>query len=194
MRNLSVDTIPPLVKRALNLAEEMNAHCACSLESGRLLQLLTSHFQSGVIGEIGTGCGVAAAWIVSALSPATSFFTVEENPVGAAAARALFDPMLNVRVIQGHWREFLCTWRFGMLYAGSSSAREQDPELLLQSLRVGGMMIMDGLTPVGLLPLELQGKPDPVRDFWLNDERLLATEIMVSPNESVILATLAEGQ
>lgn len=186
----SLTNVPPLVKRALNLSEQINFKSACSLESGRLLRLLTSQLQSGVIGEVGTGCGVGASWIVSALSPGTSFFTVEENPVGAAAARALFDSLLNVRVIQGHWREFLYTWRFGLLYAGQGSGREQEPELFVQSLRVGGMIVLDGLTPISRLPLEMRDQPDPVRDFWLNDSRLLATEIQVSPAEAVVLATL----
>ncbi|MBN1149370.1 MAG: hypothetical protein JXA78_19065 [Anaerolineales bacterium] len=186
----SLMNIPPLVKRASNLAEQINFKSCCSLESGRLLRLLTSQLQSGVIGEVGTGCGVGASWIVSALSPGTSFFTVEENPVGAAAARALFDSMLNVRVIHGHWRDFLYNWRFGLLYAGRNSVRDQEPELFVQSLRSGGMIVLDGLTPLSQLPLELRNQPDPVRDFWLNDSRLLATEILVSNAEAVILATL----
>jgi predicted O-methyltransferase YrrM len=184
--------IPSLVKRAYNLAGQIHIECVCSRETGRLLQLLTSQIQSGVIGEVGTGCGVAAAWIVSALSPGTSFFTVEENPVGAAAAAALFENMLNVRVVQGQRRDFLSSWRFGLLYAGSKSGREEEPELFVQSLRVGGMIVLDGLTPIDRLPLELRDAPDPVREFWLNDARLLATEILVTPSEAVILATRSD--
>jgi predicted O-methyltransferase YrrM len=185
----SVVNIPSLVKRALHLAEQMNYTCSCSAEAGRLLQLLASQQQGGVIGEIGTGCGVAAAWIVSSLSSGTSFFTVEEDVARAASARVLFDPLLNVRVIRGDWRDFLTHWRFGMLYAGLSIAREQEPELLLHSLRNGGMIVLDGLTPANRLPLELRDQPDQIRDFWLNDPRLLATELMVSQEEAVILAT-----
>jgi predicted O-methyltransferase YrrM len=185
----SLTKIPSLVKRAYNLAGQINFEFACSQETGRLLQLLTSQMQSGVIGEVGTGCGVAAAWIVSALSPGTSFFTVEEDPVGAAAAAALFENMLNVRVIQGHWRDFLSSWRFGLLYAGAKSCRGDEPELFVQSLRIGGLIVLDGLTPVNRLPLDLRDAPDPVREFWLNDARMLATEILVTPAEGVILAT-----
>ncbi len=185
-----VTHVPPLVKRAVNLAEQMGFDCYCSQEAGRLLQLLTSQLQSGVIGEVGTGCGVAAAWIVSALSPGTSFFTVEEDSVGAAAASALFTHMLNVRVIQGDWRDFLCNWRFGLLYAGSNSARADEPELFIGSLRPGGMIVIDGLTPLNRVPLEMRSDPDPLRDFWLNDPRLLSLELMISESEAVILATL----
>jgi len=184
--------IPPLVTRAMKLAEQMNYTCPCSVESGRLLQLLASQLQSGVIGEIGTGCGISAAWIVSALSPGTSFFTVEENPLRAAAARALFDPLLNVRVIHGSYTDFLRNWRFGLLYAGQSSESRPEPEVFVHALRTGGLLVLDGLTPEDRVPLEMRSQPDPVREFWLNDSRLLATEILISPDEAVILATLID--
>lgn len=185
----SMTSIPPLVKRALNLAEQMEYSTSCSNDAGRLLQLLAGSFQSGVIGEIATGCGVGAAWIVSALSPSTSFFTVEADPTRAAAVRALFDPFLNVRVIHGDWREFLQKWRFGMLYAGANSNRADYPEILLQALREGSLIVLDGLPPQGKVTLRSRQEATRVRDFWLNDRRIIATEVQVSPTEAVILAT-----
>ena len=38
------------------------------------------------VAEIGTGCGVGAAWIVSALDPGVTFVTVERDASLAAAA------------------------------------------------------------------------------------------------------------
>lgn len=187
----ALNYVPPLVKRAINLAEQMGSKNWCSPETGRLLQLLAAQLPSGVIGEIGTGCGVGAAWIVSALSPGTSFFTVEEEPVFAAAARALFDPLLNVRVIQGSRCEFLGNWRFAMLFAGKASGREDQPELFLEALRQGGLIVLDSLTPYERMAPSQREDADPVRSFWLNDPRLLATELQVSAVESVILASRA---
>ena len=181
--------IPPLVRRAQNLAEQMEYSGSCSNETGRLLQLLTSSFLSGVIGEIATGCGVGSAWIASGLAPSTSFFTVEIDDARAAATRALFEPLFNVRVVHEDWREFLQNWRFGMLYAGASSYRADYPELLLQSLREGGLIVLDGLPPPGRVSIRSRQEAARVRDFWLNDPRLLASEIEVSPTEAVILAT-----
>ena len=184
--------IPPLVRRAINVAEQMEYTGSCSNETGRLLQLLTSTYTSGVIGEIATGCGVSSAWIVSSLIPSTSFFTIEVDTARAAAARALFEPLLNVRVIQGDWRGFLQNRQFSMLFAGANSTRVDYPELLLQSLREGSMIVLDGLPPEGRVSLRSRLEAGRVRDFWLNDSRLVATEIQVSPVESVILATRVE--
>ena len=184
--------VPPLVKRAVNLAEQMHHAITCSLEAGRLLQLLASHLQSGVVGEVGTGCGVAAAWIVSSLSAGTSFFTVESDPAQAAAASALFGSLLNVRVVQGDWRELLGNWHFSLLYAGKASPRAEEPEMFVRALRLGGMLVLDGLTPQDRVPLELRAQLDPIREFFFNDSRLLATEILVSSQEAVLLATFLD--
>ena len=185
----AVTHVPPLVKRAINLAEQMEYTGSCSNETGRLLQLLTGTYLSGVIGEIAAGCGVGSAWIVSALAPSTSFFGVEADIARAAAARALFEPLLNVRVIHGDWREFLQNWHFGMLFAGANSTRADYPEILLQSLREGSMIVLDGLPPQGRVSLRSRQEAARIRDFWLNDPRLIAAEIQVSPVESVLLAT-----
>ena len=190
MRNHRGNTsIPHLVKRALNLAEQMEYTGSCSNETGRLLQLLASSFLSGVIGEISTGCGVAAAWILSALAPSTSFFSVEADVARAAATRALFEPLLNVRVIQGDWREFLHNWRFGMLFASAAGNRSEYPELILKSLQQGSLLVLDGLPPPGKVSLRSRQEAGRVRDFWLNDPRVLSMEIDVSATEAVIIAT-----
>ncbi len=161
--------IPSLVQRAENLAEQMNYPDSTSRDAGRLLQLLSSQFLSGVLGEIGTGCGVASAWMVSALTPGASFFTVEANIARAAAARALFEAYPNVHVVQGDWRELLRLGQFSLLYAGLESPRLSEPERLLQTLRPGGMLVLDRLNPVEQLPLDLRKKPDKLRKFFLND-------------------------
>ena len=181
---------PALVKRAMNLAKQVGCEKVCSVETGRLLQLLASQIPSGVIGEIGSGCYVASAWIASALSPATSFFIVESNAAAAAASGALFAPLLNVRVVHSKWREFLEYWRFSMFYASPYTSRADEPERFLHALRAGGLMVIDGLTPLHSLSQETGQHQDALRDFWLNDERLIATEMMVSVDEAVILATL----
>jgi predicted O-methyltransferase YrrM len=63
---------------------------SCIAEVGRLLSVLASHIQGGVVGEIGTGTGVGAAWMLSHLAPSTRFVTVEADAARATAARDLF--------------------------------------------------------------------------------------------------------
>lgn len=60
-------TIPALVVRALALAEARGFRNSSCPETGLLLHGLASTVTTGRIGEIGTGCGVGTAWMLSAL-------------------------------------------------------------------------------------------------------------------------------
>ena len=60
-----VDEISPHVWSALDLAARLAFAHSCTMETGRLLAVLAATARNGTIGEIGTGCGVAAAWIAS---------------------------------------------------------------------------------------------------------------------------------
>ena len=186
----STTYVPPLVRRSNNLASQMGYTLSCSNQVGRLLQFLVSQYQSGVIGAIGTGCGSESAWMISALLPGTSFFTVEADPALAAVARALFENYPNVRVLHGNWQSLLRYRPFGLIFTRVQFVPPEAYEVLFQSIRAGGVIALGGLEPQKELPIELQSdEPDVVRDFWLNDPRLLATELQVSPNEAVIMVS-----
>jgi len=58
----------------------------------------------------------------------------------------------------------------------------------VEALRPGGLIVLDDLTPEEHWPAEWRGKPDTVRERWLHDPRLAATEVRVAPTMAVILA------
>jgi predicted O-methyltransferase YrrM len=179
---------PFLVDQATALADQMGfAHSSC-VEVGRLLHVLVRQYQRGTIGEIGTGCGVGAAWIISALAPVTGFVTVELDPGCARAAQALFAPFPKVRVIRGDWHDILPYGPFVLLFADGGQAKQTEPDVLLHALEPGGLLVLDDLTPREHWPPNWRSRPDPVRDYWLNDPRVAATEIRVTPTSAVILA------
>ncbi len=185
----AITVVPPLVERAMDLAERLGFTQSCWPEVGRLLAVLTSSVRGGTIGETGTGCGVGTAWMASALSPDTQLLTVELDAERAEAARELFESVPNIRVLQGDWHELLSYDPFDMVFVDGGSGKREEQEVVLDALRPGGLVVLDDLWPQGMKPSELRGKPDPVREFWLNDPRLAATEILTGPRMAVILAT-----
>lgn len=190
MRSYRATTdVPPLVERASALAGRLGFTQSCWPEVGRLLAVLASGVRSGVIGETGTGCGVGTAWMASALSPDTRLLTIELDAERAEAVREVLDPAPNVGVLQGDWRELLPHGPFDMLFVDGGSGKRQEQEAVLDALRPGGLVVLDDLWPEGIEPPELRGQPDPVREFWLDDPRLAAAEILTGPRMAVILAT-----
>jgi predicted O-methyltransferase YrrM len=171
---------PPLVTRALALAEATGFEISCDPEVGALLHVLASSRGRLRVAEIGTGCGVGSAWIVSGLAPETPFFTAELDPGRAAAVRELFAGDENVHVLEGDWRETLPPEApFDLLFVDGGKAKWNGEEVI-SLLAPGGVAVIDDLTP------GLAG--DPVREFWLGDPRLAAVEVLTRPESAAIVA------
>ena len=176
--------LPPLVEKALALTERLGFERSCSPEVGRLLHVLAASCGRERVAEIGTGTGVGAAWMVSALSPETPFFTAELDPKRAAAAQELFGADQNVHVLEGDWRELLPPeGPFDLVFfdAAKQLRPREDGELAAGLLAPGGIAVLDDLT------LGRAGS-DPVREFWLGHSDLAATEILTTPESAAILA------
>jgi predicted O-methyltransferase YrrM len=170
--------LPPLVRRALELERELGFERSCTPEVGRLLHVLAGERARERVAEIGSGAAVGAAWIVSALPPATPFCTAELDRARAAAARELFRDDPNVRVLEGDWRETLPPEApFDLLFydAAKQLRPREDGELALGLLAPGGLAVLDDLTP-------------PVREFWLAHEAVAATEVLTTAGDAAILA------
>ena len=172
---------PPLVRRALELAAQLGFERSCSPETGALLHVLASTAGRRRVGEIGTGAGVGAAWIVSALDPAVPFVTVEEDPDRAAAAARLFAEDENVRVLVGNWRATLPEQApFDLLFVDGADAKD-DVETMLRLLAPRGVAVLDDFTPG-------RPGPDPRREAWLAHPELAAVEIATAPDAAAIVA------
>jgi predicted O-methyltransferase YrrM len=162
-------------------------------EVGRLLAVLIAARPRGRFAEIGTGCGVGSAWIVDALGPEASFFTVEVDNDGAAAASRLFADHPNVRVLHGDWHELLPPEApFDLLFFDGGHWKRGDvpaeSEQALSLVAAGGIIVIDDLIPKSLWPEEWRGRPDPPREFWLDHPDLAAAEILTTPESAAIIA------
>jgi predicted O-methyltransferase YrrM len=175
--------VSELVERAERLARELGFTRSCIPEVGRLLRVLTPGRSR--VGEIGTGTGVGAAWIVSTLDEGASFVTVEFDEERAAAAAHLFAGLRNVRVLHGDWHRVMPREApFDLLFydGGGKQRPDHDGQQVVDLLEPGGLVVMDDLTPG-------RTGPDPVRAFWLGHSELVGTEILTTPGTAAILAS-----
>lgn len=172
---------PPLVGRAVALAERLGFVASCRPEVGRLLHVLAAERGRSRVAEIGTGCGVGTAWIASALAPAVPLVTAEIDPALAAAAANLFRDDPNVCVLAGDWRAVLPPEApFDLVFVDGGRAKEAGDEVL-GLVTPGGTVVIDDLTPG-------RPGPDPVRKFWLERDDVAATELLTSPVSAAIVA------
>ncbi len=165
-------------------------------EIGRLLAVLVAERPRGRFAEIGTGVGVGSAWVVDALGPEASFVTVELDADRAAAAARLFAEHPNVRVLEGDWHDLLPPEApFDLLFFDGGAWKRLPAEEVgaegsraLELVAPGGTVVIDDLTPEALWPEEWRGRPDPAREFWLDNADLVAVELLTTPTTAAILA------
>jgi predicted O-methyltransferase YrrM len=165
-------------------------------EIGRLLAVLAASRPRGRLAEIGTGTGVGSAWIASTMGNEASLVTVEVDDDRAAACARLFADVPNVRVLHGDWHEVLPPEApFDLLFFDGGGWKRSPPhqmraesERALELVAPGGIVAMDNLTPEELWPPDAPDWPDALREFWLRNDVLAATEIRTTPDTSAILA------
>ncbi|KGR78041.1 O-methyltransferase [Ureibacillus manganicus] len=180
--------IPELVQATKKLAKSNGFEHSCSDEAGRLLAVLVGQVAKGKILEIGTGFGVGSSWILSAISQAVQFISVDYS-------KEKIDIVANsinhsqVEFVYGDWKDVIPKGPFQFIFADAQAAKVTEAQVLIDTLNVGGMIFMDDFTPEEHFPDEWKGKPDKVREFWLNHQELIVTEIYLTPKTSAILAT-----
>jgi predicted O-methyltransferase YrrM len=165
-------------------------------EVGSLLGALAASRPDGRLAEIGTGTGVGAAWIVSAMGPEASFVTAEAADDRAAACAELFAGLPNVRVLHGDWHEVLPPQApFDLLFFDGGGWKRSPPQQMraeseraLELVASGGVVVMDNLTPEHLWPADWPPWPDALREFWLGSDSFVATEVLTTLDSSAIVA------
>jgi predicted O-methyltransferase YrrM len=161
-------------------------------EVGRLLATLTAARPGGRIGEVGTGAGVGAAWIASALAGGAIFVTVELDEARAAAAASLLAGEAGCTALRGDWRAALPPHGpFDLLFFDGAQWK-RDPEreapLAVELLAPGGLLVIDDLTPVELWPREWRGQPDRAREWLATNPLLRCVEVRTTAATAAVIA------
>lgn len=176
------------VGAARRAAEVAGFTLSCSDATGRLLRLLAARCRDGLLLEVGTGCGVGAAWIVSGMGPGCRLHTFELDERRAHVARDVLGPLGRVEVHTGDWRAVDLGAPVELAFVDARSGKWEDQQAIVDRLAPGGVVVMDDLTPQHVLDWD----DDPVRDWWTSHPDLVTTEVLVSPREAVLLATWSD--
>jgi predicted O-methyltransferase YrrM len=197
---MTIDELPPLVARANALAREMGfpltrqeaapgGASACLPGVGVFLAVLAAGCHGGRIAEAGTGVGVGAAWMASAMPAGCTLVTVESDGRLAAAAAALLAADDRVEVVHGDaWAVLPARGPFDLLFADGGTREQVSWGGLVDLLAVGGRLVADDVTPVQALPPDspLLGD-DPKRRLFSSDPRLVSAEVVLPDLQNSLL-------
>jgi predicted O-methyltransferase YrrM len=201
-----MDEIPPLVERARAVARQVgfpltrqeagpDRPSACLPGVGRFLAVLAAGCRAGRIGEIGTGAGVGAAWMASAMPADCVLITAEIDPRLAAAASRLLAADPRVEVLTGDAREVLARrGPFDLLFADGGWRDPAGLATLVDLVRVGGRVVMDDVTPALARPLgSASPEPDVKRQLFFGDPRLISAEVVLPDLRNSLLVGTRRG-
>ena len=184
--------VPPMVASAVSDAVELGFELCVRPEIGRLLAVLAGGLgPDAIVGEAGTGTGAGLGWMVSAARPDVQFVSYELDADRAASAQRLFADYPNVTVVAGDAAGLFDHAPFDLLVLdggpfGGKKPGEQpiDPVPLLKA---GAAITIDDMTPTKQWPPHFEGQVDEPRVHWVEHPSLVATEIDVAPDLSVIV-------
>jgi predicted O-methyltransferase YrrM len=201
-----MDEIPPLVERARAVARQVgfpltrqeagpDRPSACLPGVGRFLAVLAAGCRAGRIGEIGTGAGVGAAWMASAMPADCVLITAEIDPRLAAAASRLLAADPRVEVLTGDAREVLARrGPFDLLFADGGWRDPAGLATLVDLVRVGGRVVMDDVTPaLARPPGPASPEPDVKRQLFFGDPRLISAEVVLPDLRNSLLVGTRRG-
>jgi predicted O-methyltransferase YrrM len=150
---------PRLVWAAVEATRRAGFDKACTPEAGGLLQGLAAERSGLRVLEIGTGCGVGSAWLLSGMDQSSRLVTVEVDRALAAVAERVLRADARARVLAGDWRLVKALRPFDLIFVDVHAAKE-DPLPVLELMAPGAVCVFDDMTPGH------DAAGDPVRLLW----------------------------
>ena len=183
---------PELVKRAVAAARAIgfpvtrddpgHGRGSASLPgTGRFLAMLAAGCVGGRIAELGTGAGIGAAWMASAMPADCTLVTAELDPDRAAAAARVLAGDARVTVLAGDAASLIADRGPYDLIFADSGVRDADAFAALAGLlKPGGRIVMDDVTPVAVLPADSRLRDrDVKRELFAGQPGLTWTEVVL---------------
>src|SRR5258707_4406425 len=152
---LDPDTFqPPTIVQKIEEATHAIGFTMCSdLLTGSLLRTLAATKPGGEILELGTGTGLASAWLLDGMNAAARLTTVDRNQQRAAIARQFLEQDARITFVTMEGNSFIDTMTqqgktFDLIFADMSPGKFEHLREVLQLLKIGGMYIVDDLLPL----------------------------------------------
>ena len=172
--------VPERVRMAEARSREAGFGLSCDAGTGALLAVLAAAVPpGGRILELGTGAGVGLSWIVDGLGGRddVEVVSVELDPATAEVAAGLGWPD-GVRVVVGDALAHVDRpERWDLVFADAQGGKWEVLADTVRSLRPGGVLLVDDMTPDAFMDDEHRDKTAEVRAHLLASPELTAVEI-----------------
>jgi len=184
---LSDDTTPPppawreIEARSRRLGFDMPSEA----ETGVMLRLLAASKPQGRLLELGTGTGLATAWLLDGMGREASLVSLDNDDRVQAVARAVLDGDPRVTFVIGDGLDYVRAQppaSFDLIFADAWPGKYDGLDKALALLRPGGLYVVDDMSPRSNWPEGHQPRVDA-----------LATRLKSHSDLATVALTWASG-
>jgi predicted O-methyltransferase YrrM len=150
MNDLSYVQPPATLAHILKRTAELGFELASEDRTGALLRTLAASKPGGRFLELGTGTGVATAWVLDGMDAASELFSIDVNPDLQAAAGEALGHDSRLKLISGDAVAFLQRQpasSFDFVFADALRGKYEGLDDALRVVRPGGFYIIDDMLP-----------------------------------------------
>ncbi len=159
-----VVSIPEVYQKIKEATDELKFNMASDLQTGSLLKTLVASKPSGKFLELGTGTGLATAWIAAGMDEHSSLISVDNNGLLIDVAKKyISDKRVEFIVADGY--EWILNNRqnkFDLIFADAMPGKYDLFEETIGMLNQNGFYIIDDMLPQPNWPA---GHDERVNDF-----------------------------
>jgi predicted O-methyltransferase YrrM len=176
MDDLSYIRPPAALASILERTQALSFNMASEPRTGALLRTLAASKPSSRLLELGTGTGIATAWLLSGMDRNSTLTSVDLDPQVQAVARACLgsDPRLSlVTEDGGAFLRRQSRQSFDLVFADAMPGKYEALEDALAVVKPGGFYIIDDMLPQSNWPEGHAEKVPVLLDRLTSDPRFV---------------------
>jgi len=130
-------------------SQEMGFTMPSELQAGALLQVLAGAKRNARVLEIGTGTGLATAWLLAGMDAGSTLISVDNEPTYQAVAERILGSDARLQLVctdAGNWLE-ANELLFDLIFADAWPGKYANLDAALNALTPGGMYVIDDMLP-----------------------------------------------